>query len=119
MDALLGLGHAADPLRHFLDELHEYRPPAHRKLIDTVRGESHVRAFIAGAGDKAAAKLYNACVLEVARFRTRHLEYAASYIAKQSRGAAGNDTEVGTGGTPFMKYLKKHRDETEAQLLPE
>ena len=53
----------------------------------------------------------------VADFRSRHFEYAASYINKQNGNARGNDTDVGTGGTPFMKYLKKHRDETEARLL--
>jgi len=25
---------------------------------------------------------------------------------------------VGTGGTPFMTYLRKHRDETKKQTLP-
>jgi indoleamine 2,3-dioxygenase len=118
MDALLSVGHAADPLRTFLDELHIYRPPEHRRFIDDVRADSHVRPFIEGAGNKALKTLYNDNVRQLARFRTRHLEYAASYINKQSKGGAGNDPDVGTGGTPFMKYLKKHRDEAEAHLLP-
>ena len=29
--------HAEDPLRTFLDELHIYRPPAHRSFVDAVR----------------------------------------------------------------------------------
>lgn len=117
MDALFGIVHASDPLRAYLDELHEYRPPAHRRLIDHVRAESLLRPFIAGADRPALKALYNDCIGKLAQFRTKHLEYAASYINKQAKGEAGNDTEVGTGGTPFMKYLKKHRDEVQAQLL--
>ena len=117
MDALLGIGHAADPLREFLDQLHIYRPPSHRAFIDDVRATSQLRAFIRSAGHAGLKAAYNANVQAVADFRSRHLEYAASYINKQQKASDGNDTEVGTGGTPFMKYLKKHRDETEANLL--
>jgi len=117
MDALLGIGHAEDPLRSFLDELHLYRPPAHRAFIDAVRAQSTLRAFIASADHSALREAYNDCVLALARFRTRHLEYAASYINRQAKDSTGNDTDIGTGGTPFMKYLKKHRDEAEAHLL--
>jgi indoleamine 2,3-dioxygenase len=117
MDALLGVGHAADPLRAYLDELHMYRPPGHRRFVDDVRRESDVRDFVKRAGRKGLTQAYNAAVQAVADFRSRHLEYAASYINTQGRKSAGNDTEIGTGGTPFMKYLKKHRDETKANLL--
>lgn len=117
MDALLGVGHAADPLRTFLDELHIYRPPAHRSFVDRVRAMSNLRPFVQASGNSNLRELYNTCIRSLARFRTRHLEYAASYIAKQHKDSAGNDTDVGTGGTPFMKYLKKHRDEAEQHLL--
>ena len=117
MDALMGVGHAADPLREFLDQLHIYRPPAHRRFIEDTRAASHLRAFVEGAGDRGLTEAYNTIIQAIADFRTRHLEYAASYINKQQRAASGNDTEVGTGGTPFMRYLKKHRDETAARLI--
>jgi indoleamine 2,3-dioxygenase len=76
-----------------------------------------VRGFVQRAGHGGLTRAYNAAVQAVADFRSRHLEYAASYIHLQGRKSAGNDTEIGTGGTPFMKYLKKHRDETKANLL--
>jgi len=117
MDALMGVGHAADPLREFLDQLHEYRPQPHRRFIDDVRANSTLRGFVKEAGFAPLTDAYNANIQAVADFRTRHLEYAASYINKQGKREAGNDTEVGTGGTPFMRYLKKHRDETKANLL--
>lgn len=117
MDALLGVGHAADPLRTFLDELHIYRPPAHRTFVDKVRALSNLRAFVKASGNANLREIYNTNIRSLARFRTRHLEYAASYINKQGKDSLGNDTDVGTGGTPFMKYLKKHRDEAEQHLL--
>jgi indoleamine 2,3-dioxygenase len=56
--------------------------------------------------------MYNACLASVERFRSLHLEYAASYIFRQAQTDDKNPHAVGTGGTPFMKYLQKHRDET-------
>lgn len=117
MDAFFGIEHASDPLRAYLDELHEYRPPAHRAFIDMVRKKSNLRTVVADSGDVRLKDLYNECISKLAQFRTRHLEYAASYINKQAKGDSGNDTDVGTGGTPFMKYLKKHRDEVQQQLM--
>lgn len=117
MDALFGVDHSADPLRAFLDELHQYRPVPHRRFIDDLGSASTLRAFAIASGDAALRDAFNANVEAVAAFRTRHLEYAASYINKQAASGPGNDTDVGTGGTPFMKYLKKHRDENRAQLI--
>ena len=117
MDALFGVSHENDPLREFLNELHQYRPVKHRRFIEDVGAASGLRGFAIANGDAVMKAAFNACVEQVARFRTRHLEYAASYINKQASSGAGNDTEVGTGGTPFMKYLKKHRDENRAQTI--
>ncbi len=117
MDALLGVGHAADPLREFLDQLHEYRPQGHRRFVDDVRANSGLRHYAQRVQSSALNDAYNVNIQAVADFRTKHLEYAASYINKQGKKTAGNDTDVGTGGTPFMRYLKKHRDETQGNLL--
>lgn len=117
MDALMGVGHATDPLREYLDQLHIYRPPAHRRFIEDTRAASGLRNFVEQSGNHGLTQAYNAIIQAMADFRTRHLEYAASYINKQNRAASGNDIDVGTGGTPFMRYLKKHRDETSARLI--
>lgn len=116
MDALFNVTHENDALREFLAELHHYRPVPHRRFVEDLAEASDLRAF-ARQQSSGLKDAFNACVEQVARFRTRHLEYAASYINKQASSGAGNDPDVGTGGTPFMKYLKKHRDENRAQLV--
>ena len=117
MDALFQVAHSDDPLKSFLDELHAYRPVPHRRFIEDLAEQSTLRTFVSASGNAELKEAFNACLEQAARFRTRHLEYAASYINKQAGSIAGNDPDVGTGGTPFMKYLKKHRDENRAQLV--
>lgn len=117
MDALFGVKHSDDPLKAFLDELHFYRPVPHRRFIEDLGAKSNLRGFVSASGSQSLKDAFNANLEQVVRFRTRHLEYAASYINKQASSEPGNDPDVGTGGTPFMKYLKKHRDENAAQLV--
>ena len=111
------IGHDNDPLKSFLDELHQYRPPRHRKLIEDVSARSTLRDFVIAQQDTELTNLYDDIIDHVQKFRTQHLEYAASYINKQARDSEGNPVDIGTGGTPFMKYLKKHRDESRDHFL--
>ncbi len=117
LDGLLGIQHADDPLKTYLMEMRLYMPPAHRRFIEAVEARSTVRETVLQNGDSALRDAYNACVENIQRFRALHLEYAASYIYKQQAKDPKNPTRVGTGGTPFMKYLKKHRDESGAHKV--
>ncbi len=117
MDALMQINHENDPLKEFLDELHQYRPPRHRKFIEDVGARSTLRDFVLAQNNAELTNLYDDIIDHVQKFRTRHLEYAANYINKQARDSEGNPVDIGTGGTPFMKYLKKHRDESRHHFI--
>ncbi len=118
LDAALGVAHARDPLKAYLEEMRHYMPPAHRGFVERLeRGPSIREAVVARRADAGLRSAYNDCVALLGRFRTTHLEYAARYVHRQARHGAGNPTDVGTGGTPFMAYLRKHREETEAHRL--
>jgi len=114
LDAALGVCHRDDPLRVYLAEMRQYMPPGHRGFLERIEAGPSIRSFVLErtAEEPALRDMYNACVAGVEKFRGTHYEYAAAYIHKQSRKAASNPTDVGTGGTPFMAYLKKHREET-------
>ena len=115
LDALLGIAHHPDPLREYLMEMREYMPPAHRDFIAQVEQGPDIRSL--ALDDSGALRdAYDACVEQIRRFRALHLQYAASYIHNQAPKGATNPTDVGTGGTPFMKYLKKHEVETSQAL---
>lgn len=116
LDAALGITHADDPLRAYLREMLDYMPPGHRQFVLDLEAYQVDRRFYAST--PSLRELYNRSLHWMERFRTKHLEYAAQYIARQHQVSATNPSDVGTGGTPFMPYLAKHRDETEAQKLP-
>ena len=118
MDALFNITHANDPLREYLREMRDYMPPKHRAFVTVVEQRSRLRDFVHNRMQQLPKlkDLYNDCLCLIEQFRTKHLEFAARYIHKQS-AEAYNDTSIGTGGTPFMEYLKKHRDETRQHCL--
>jgi indoleamine 2,3-dioxygenase len=119
LDALLGIEHADDPLRPYLMEMRHYMPPAHRRFVDRIERGPNVREFVLQRrdDDTTLQDRYNACVHWLAAFRAKHFEYAETYIFRQGQSSPTNPTAVGTGGTPFMPYLQKHRDETLAHRL--
>ena len=117
LDGALQITHTKDHLRHYLNEMRDYMPPKHREFMEVLEKNSQVKKII-----KESAKLtslFNDCLEEIRAFRAMHLEYAGTYIFKQAQiknpFGRGGSTITGTGGTPFMAYLKKHRDETEDQ----
>jgi indoleamine 2,3-dioxygenase len=118
LDAALGVRHAEDPLRAYLLEMRQYMPVDHRRFIALLEAGSGVRALVLAARHPGLVDAYDECVELVRGFRAKHLEYAATYIQHQAQAGATNPTEVGTGGTPFMRYLKKHRDETASHAVP-
>jgi len=118
MDAVLGIDHERDELREYLMEMRMYMPPKHVAFIEAVETGPSVRNFVAIAKRASLTTVFNDCVELVANFRAMHLEYAGTYIHAQAQATPGNPSAVGTGGTPFMTYLRKHRDETKTQTLP-
>ncbi len=112
LDAALGIRHKEDFLRSYLREMRIYMPPAHRAFIESLEARQSVRPFVERCRRASLTAIYNACVEGLERFRTLHLEYAGRYIFRQAQTDEKNPHAVGTGGTPFMPYLTKHRDET-------
>jgi len=117
LDAVLGIVHEQDQLRDYLMEMRQYMPPMHVKFIEAAENGPSVRDFVMACNKESVKKLFNESVELVADFRALHLEYAGTYIHAQSQKTPGNPSAVGTGGTPFMVYLRKHRDETRNQYL--
>jgi len=114
LDALFNVHHEKDELRDYLEEMKLYMPDNHRNFIRIVGDESNVED--AALTSSKINSLVNDCLDEMTSFRSQHLQYAADYIHQQNVKSTlfgtGGSTVRGTGGTPFMKYLKKHRDET-------
>lgn len=119
LDAVLGIGHAEDPLSRYLVEMRDYMPPGHRAFVAAIENSAPLRSKVLeeAQGDTGLRQAYNHCVDRLGRFRSTHLEFADGYIHRQAQARSGNPTAVGTGGTPFMDYLRKHRDETLAHRI--
>ncbi len=116
-DAALKIEHENTPLKQHLDEMRCYMPPEHQAYLTALEKSPSIRQYVKQQHYPELTELYNAAIELIGEFRATHLKYAAQYIEKQKQTSEANSTAVGTGGTPFMAYLKKHRDETMAFLL--
>ena len=113
LDALLGVTHSDDPLKEYLDEMRLYMPKEHRDLLNDLDSWSQTeRSSLVDSINDEDKNLIDEIIKEVHIFRNKHLEYARIYIYEQSLTNDSNSNIVGTGGTPFMKYLDKHLQET-------
>lgn len=113
----LGIEHHDDPLNDFMVSLRDYMPPRHRAFIEEVGPRVELRSALRSRRPAEAVDAYNLCIDELRRFHELHLRYAASYVHRQGRRSDANDNETGTGGTPFMKYLKLHLDNLSAHTI--
>lgn len=116
-DALLGIDHEFDAMRAYLQEMRDYMPVQDRAFIERLERGPSVRTYVTTnkGGKPWLRDAYNAAIEKLQHFRQLHIEYAALYIIKPAQGA--KQGEVGTGGTPFTVYLKKHIQETTTYLL--
>ena len=117
VDGFLGIEHGYDEMRAYLMEMRDYMPVQDRRFIEVVEQGPSVRAFVLERKNDlpGVRKAYNAAVEALYEFRRLHIEYAAMYVLKP--GQRENKGHVGTGGTPFTVYLKKHIDETLAHRI--
>ncbi len=119
MDAFFGIRHTKNPLEAHLVEMQEYMPRSHRKFLERISRQSKIRSVVQACHQQypQLRKIYNDCLHLIYKFRSIHFSYAAHYIQKQQQISGGNPTEIGTGGTPFMEYLRLHKEEIEQHLI--
>ncbi|KIH43044.1 hypothetical protein ANCDUO_26961, partial [Ancylostoma duodenale] len=87
--------------KNFLIEQREYMPREHRELLEWVEASTPVQQSTPGREQ----------ALEALRaFRCIHLNTVAQYILTQIKHPSST---TGTGGTPFMQFLKNVRADTE------
>jgi indoleamine 2,3-dioxygenase len=102
--AFMKIPHRQSALTDHLAEMRHFMPPAHRQLIADVEAMASPREL-------ADADSYNEVLEAMATFRETHFGWAQEYINKWV------DDPRGTGGTPYMEWLRQLIDETRAHKL--
>ncbi len=97
--AFMKIPHRTSMLTAHLIDMRNYMPAEHRALIAAVEAMPNIRAI-------ASKQNYNAVLDAMAEFRSVHYQWAQEYINRRT------DDPRGTGGTPYMQWLKQLIDET-------
>ena len=116
----LGIIHGNNILTAHLSDMINYMHPLHRAFLteqpqitfvkdsSTMGSSSIIREF---AKELRLCTAYNDCVRKIHQFEEIHFGYAMDYIQKKVA------SPMGTGGTPFIEWLSKMKDETLSFLI--
>lgn len=120
IDAALGIDFAHDTLGQYLRDLYNYMPEGHRRFLRDVELDPSIREYVLRLGPSGSALVdaYNGCIEAGEGFRRKHLEFAVRYIDAQSEKSQTNPHDIGTGGTSFTGFLRRHRDDVGRYLIP-
>ncbi|MEN8108905.1 MAG: hypothetical protein ABFS22_12990 [Pseudomonadota bacterium] len=103
---LMKIRHRPSELTNHLADMRHYMPAKHRALIEAVEQLPGLRRW-------ADPGCFNRVLEAMAAFREVHYGWAEQYIHRHT------DDPRGTGGTPYMHWLRQLIDETRAARLPE
>ncbi|MHC4402480.1 MAG: hypothetical protein ACYTG0_22685 [Planctomycetota bacterium] len=102
--AFMKIRHRQSLLTHHLAQMRRFMPPEHRAVIEEVEAMPPIRSL-------AEKDRYNEVLEAIAAFRQVHYGWAQEYIHRRV------DDPRGTGGTPYMKWLRQLIEETTAERL--
>lgn len=97
--AFFKIPHQPTALTDHLADMRRYMPANHRALIERIAALPPVRPL-------ADREVFNTALDAIAHFREVHFEWARRYIDDRV------DDPLGTGGTPYMKWLAQLIRET-------
>jgi len=111
-DIFLGAEHTGSDAE-FLHAMRHYMPSKHREFLETLAHQPSVREYVKQSRDSKLIASYNGAVDALAKFRSEHAIMVTRYIVNQKRHSVNTSLDMrGTGGTPFMMFLKNVRDDT-------
>lgn len=102
--AFMKIEHKPSKLMDHLADMRNFMPAEHRALIAEVEAMPSVRPL-------ASKDAFNEVLEAMATFREVHLRWAQEYIHRWV------DDPRGTGGTPYMKWLRQLIDETRGHKI--
>jgi len=96
---LLKIEHKQSILVDHLHDIRRHMPPIHRQFIENTAQLPDLKPYV-------EPRLFDQVLELIAQFREVHFEWAKEYIHKHVKDSRG------TGGTPYMHWLKQLIDET-------
>lgn len=112
IDEGLDLRHSPTILTQHLSDMRHYMPRRHRTFLERMdKMGPELRAHVT-KGPADLRRIYNDCIRELLAFNETHYRYAMEYVKAKVPG-----NPLGTGGTPYEKWLWQLQEERRTHLL--